>query len=101
MANETAFTSGRSLTSVAENVELLTGQRGNNLDKAITYRDLESLGIATLSRIGSNYKATSNPILTSIPYAVDFPTKPLNVIANGAFNTILIEWDDPDYRGHS
>lgn len=100
VANDTAFTSGRDLPSVAENVELLTGQRGNQLDKAVTYRDLESLGVATLSRIGSNYKATANPALSSSPGVVDFPTKPKNVIANGAFNTILIEWDEPDYRGH-
>lgn len=101
MANNTAFTSGRDLNSVSENVELLTGQRGNQLDKAVTYRDLESLGVATLSRIGSNYKATSNPVLTTTVGVVDSPTKPQNVQAHGAFNTILIDWDEPDYRGHS
>lgn len=101
MANNTAFTSGRDLNSVSENVELLTGQRGNQLDKAVTYRDLESLGVATLSRIGSNYKATANPTLIATSSAVDFPAKPLNVAANGAFNTILIDWDEPNYRGHS
>jgi hypothetical protein len=100
LANVTAFTSGRDLASVSENVELLTGQRGNQLDKAVTYRDLESLGVATLSRIGSNYKATSNPVLTTTVGVVDSPTKPQNVQAHGAFNTILIDWDDPDYRGH-
>ena len=101
MANNTSFTSGRDLNSVSENVELLTGQRGNQLDKAVTYRDLESLGVATLSRIGSNYKATANPTLIATSSAVDFPAKPLNVAANGAFNTILIDWDEPNYRGHS
>ena len=100
MANSTAFTSGRDLPSVAENVELLTGQRGNKLDKAVTYRDLESLGVATLSRIGSSYSAKANPVLTTTASVVDTPTKPKNVQANGAFNTILIEWDEPDYRGH-
>lgn len=101
MANSTAFTSGRDLNSVSENVELLTGQRGNQLDKAVTYRDLQSLGLATLSRIGSNYKAGINTDLISSPTDIQFPVKPLNVIANGAFNTILIEWDDPNYRGHA
>ncbi|MDD2341431.1 MAG: DUF1983 domain-containing protein [Tolumonas sp.] len=101
MANSTAFTSGRDLNSVSENVELLTGQRGNQLDKAVTYRDLQSLGLATLSRIGSNYKAGINTDLISSPTDIQFPAKPLNVIANGAFNTILIEWDDPNYRGHA
>ena len=33
VANVTAFTSGRDLASVSENVELLTGQRGNKLDR--------------------------------------------------------------------
>jgi predicted phage tail protein len=101
VANVTAFTSGRDLASVSENVELLTGQRGNKLDKAVTYRDLESLGVATLSRIGSSYSAKANPVLTTTASVVDTPTKPKNVQANGAFNTILIDWDEPDYRGHS
>ena len=100
MANSTAFTSGRDLPSVSENVELLTGQRGNQLDKAVTYRDLQSLGLATLSRVGTSYKASSIHSSSSTS-VVDFPTKPQNVIANGAFNTILIDWDEPDYRGHS
>ncbi len=101
MADKAAFSAGRDLPSVAENVELLTGQRGNQLDKAVTYRDLQSLGLATLSRIGSNYKAGINTDLISSPTDIQFPVKPLNVIANGAFNTILIEWDDPNYRGHA
>jgi hypothetical protein len=101
VADKAAFASGRDLPSVAENVELLTGQRGNQLDKAVTYRDLQSLGLATLSRIGSNYKAGINADLISSPTDIQFPVKPLNVIANGAFNTILIEWDDPNYRGHA
>ena len=101
MADKAAFASGRDLPSVAENVELLTGQRGNQLDKAVTYRDLQSLGLATLSRIGSNYKAGVNTDLISSPTDIQFPVRPLNVIANGAFNTILIEWDDPNYRGHA
>lgn len=101
MANNTSFTSGRDLNSVSENVELLTGQRGNQLDRAVTYRDLESLGVATLSKVGSSYKATANSVLTSSSGVVYFPSKPNNVVASGAFNTILIDWDEPDYRGHA
>ena len=92
VANHTSFTSGRDLNSVSENVELLTGQRGNQLDRAVTYRDLESLGVATLSKVGSSYKATANSVLTSSSGVVYFPSKPNNVVASGAFNTILIDW---------
>lgn len=102
MANKSNFRAGRNQDALSENVELLTGQRGDGLDRAITLRELNNLGLAGLSRIGGIY--TSKPGITtgtSQVGVVDFPSKPLNVAASGAFNTILITWDEPNYRGHS
>ena len=102
MANKSNFRAGRNQDTLSENVELLTGQRGDGLDRAITLRELNNLGLAGLSRIGGIYTSkTGITAGTSQAGVVDFPSKPLNVSASGAFNTILITWDEPNYRGHS
>lgn len=102
MANKSNFRAGRNQDALSENVELLTGQRGDGLDRAITLRELNELGLAGLSRIGGIYTSkTGITAGTTKAGAVDFPAKPLNVVASGAFNTILITWDEPNYRGHS
>ncbi|WP_392440407.1 hypothetical protein AABD61_08610 [Edwardsiella piscicida] len=46
MSKRHAFRAGRSLDSLYENVELMTGQRGDGQDKAITARELVALGLA-------------------------------------------------------
>lgn len=102
MADKSSFRAGRDNAALSENVELLTGQRGDGLDRAITLRELNRLGLATLSRIGGIYTSKNGTVPGSAtPGVVDFPGKPLNVLVNGAFNTILIQWDEPNYRGHA
>lgn len=103
MARDNAYTSGRDLGSVSENVELLTGQRGDRLDKAVTYRELQSLGLATLARVGKSYQAraadsASDPVSSNV---IDSPGQPRDVEASGAFNIILLTWTEPVYRGHA
>ncbi len=44
------YRAGRNAQSLYENVELLTGQRGDGLDKALTLRDLSQLGMVQLNR---------------------------------------------------
>ncbi|WFO12722.1 hypothetical protein MAY82_17335 [Edwardsiella ictaluri] len=46
MSKRHTFRAGRSLDALYENVELMTGQRGDGQDKAITARDLVALGLA-------------------------------------------------------
>jgi hypothetical protein len=103
VAKDNAYTSGRDLGSVSENVELLTGQRGDRLDKAVTYRELQSLGLATLARVGKSYQAraadsASEPVSSNV---IDFPGQPHDLQASGAFNIVLLTWSEPDYRGHA
>ncbi|MFM5244404.1 phage tail tip fiber protein [Aeromonas caviae] len=82
-------------------MELLTGQRGDRLDKAVTFRELAALGLSTLRPgAGGVYVPGKNPDLFP-PGQMEFPHAPVNVIANGAFHTVLVEWDPPQYRGHA
>lgn len=96
-----AYRAGRDQAATSENVELLTGQRGDKLDKAVTFRELNALGLATLRPgAGGIYVPGKNPDL--FPTGVyDKPHAPVNVQASGAFHTVLVDWDGPTYRGHS
>lgn len=96
-----AYRAGRDQAATSENVELLTGQRGNKLDKAVTFRELSALGLATLRPgTGGIYVPGKNPDL--FPTGVyDKPHAPVNVQAKGAFHTVLVDWGGPTYRGHA
>ncbi|MFM5744383.1 DUF1983 domain-containing protein [Aeromonas veronii] len=96
-----AYRAGRDQAATSENVELLTGQRGNKLDKAVTFRELNALGLAALRPgAGGIYVPGKNPDL--FPTGVyDKPHAPVNVQASGAFHTVLVDWDGPTYRGHA
>lgn len=96
-----AYRAGRDQSATSENVELLTGQRGNKLDKAVTFRELNALGLAMLRPgAGGIYVPGKNPDL--FPTGVyDKPHAPVNVQASGAFHTVLVDWDGPTYRGHA
>ena len=99
MAVKSNFRAGRNNDALTENVELLTGQRGDGLDRAITLRELNALGLASLSRINGVYTSKNGTVPgASTPGVVDHPSKPLNVTVNGAFNTILIAWDETNDR---
>ncbi len=101
MAKKPAYRAGRDQAATAENVELLTGQRGDRLDKAVTFRELAALGLSTLRPgAGGVYVPGKNSDLFPSGQ-MEFPHAPVNVIANGAFHTVLVEWDPPRYRGHA
>ncbi|MFM5266239.1 DUF1983 domain-containing protein [Aeromonas caviae] len=101
MSRKPAYRAGRDQAATSENVELLTGQRGDRLDKAVTYRELAALGLSTLRQgAGGVFVPGKNPELFP-PGQMEFPHAPVNVIANGAFHTVLVEWDPPKYRGHA
>lgn len=101
MSKKPSYRAGRDQAATSENVELLTGQRGDRLDKAVTYRELAALGLSTLRQgAGGVFAPGKNPELFP-PGQMEFPHAPVNVIANGAFHTVLVEWDPPKYRGHA
>lgn len=65
-------------------------------DKSIvTKQALLDAGIAAIDRSG-NVTPADPGAFSAIP-----PPAPLNVVANGAMTSILVEWDAPAYRNHA
>ncbi|GKW34880.1 hypothetical protein PEC730217_36600 [Pectobacterium carotovorum subsp. carotovorum] len=98
------FRAGKDPSAVLENVETLTGQRGDGRNRAVTYGDLATLGLANLRQLGGG-KVTLTPGNGSggsnSGGGVQKPTKPTNFKATGGFAYVLLEWDMPNYRGRS
>lgn len=99
--SRTAFRAGRDQASLSENMELLTGQRGDGSSRAVTYKDLAKLGVLTLRR-GAGGKVVPEIVKPGDKdNSVSRPTKPQNVKATGGFGSILVTWDNPTYSGHA
>lgn len=99
MVNKT-FRAGRNSETVQENIEILTGQRGNGLDRAVTLRDLTSTNLISVSKTTSGkYVLAGSTVATDNAVAV--PTTPTGLIITGGFSSIMIRWDIPRYYGHA
>ncbi|WP_145607994.1 phage tail tip fiber protein [Yersinia rochesterensis] len=95
------FRAGRDAAAISENIEVLTGQRGDGRNRAVTYADLADLDLAKLrSGAGGKLQLKPSPNDNTGP-SPSFPTQPRNFKANGGFSAVLLEWDMPNYRGHS
>ncbi|WP_409308665.1 DUF1983 domain-containing protein [Pectobacterium sp. B1J-3] len=98
------FRAGKDQSTVLENIETLTGQRGDGRNRAVTYGELANLGLANLRQLGGG-KVTLTPGNGSggsnSGGGVQKPTKPTNFKATGGFAYVLLEWDMPNYRGRS
>ncbi len=82
--------------ALKEALEVRLGRRGNELDRAITVRELYENGVINLkgkpsATVGSNQAMTP----TTIVGDTSAPPKPTNVVANGAFVGTLVSWDKP------
>ena len=89
--------------SLKENLDVLAGNRGDPLDRAITARDLIDSGIAKLSA-GSTFTSGSSANIIRNEVAVpnlDVPPAPTSLTVNGAFQSILLTWNMELYTGHS
>ncbi|AOR58819.1 phage tail tip fiber protein [Pectobacterium parmentieri] len=98
------FRAGKDQTAVLENVETLTGQRGDGRNRAVTYGDLATLGLANLRQLGGGKVALTHGNGSGGSNAgggVQKPSKPTNFKATGGFAYVLLEWDMPNYRGRS
>ncbi len=96
------FRAGRNEQATQENIELLTGQRGNGLDRAITLRDLASVGLAGVSKTSSgSYVISSGSGNSSSDVVIAFPTAPTGFQITGGFGSIMLRWDAPRYPGHA
>ncbi|WP_217513915.1 hypothetical protein [Vibrio metschnikovii] len=100
--SRTAFRAGRDQASLSENMELLTGQRGDGSSRAVTYKDLAKLGVLTLRR-GAGGKVVPEIVKPgdSEKPGVDRPIQPQNVKAMGGFSAILVSWSNPSFRGYA
>lgn len=99
-----SFRASNTQQGLTENMQILTGQKGDRLDKALTLREAAELGMVSLRRNGSGQ------IVPELPPAkptdpewsgVQQPVAPTGVTADGAFHTITLTWDTPAYKGHS
>ncbi|WP_322864400.1 phage tail tip fiber protein [Aeromonas allosaccharophila] len=89
---------------LTENMQILTGQKGDRLDKALTLREAAAIGMINLRRNGSGVVVPELPPdkPTDPEWSgVQTPTAPVNVTADGAFHTITLTWDAPSYKGHA
>ena len=90
--------------SVSENLDTLSGRRGNIIDRAVTFRDLLDSGVlrlagGILSDGGIDVTNPNDP--DSDPNGpIELPTKPTNLVASGGFNVISLNWELAPYSGH-
>lgn len=93
---------GKDLSAVVENMEIGTGQRGDGRHAFVTREELVGLKLARRRTSGgASYALNPGIEIDSNLMVVDFPSKPLNFKATGGFGSVLLEWDMPNYRGHS
>lgn len=90
--------------ALAENMQILTGQKGDRLDKALTLREAGEIGLIKLLRRnggGVTAELPDPPDKEPNKPTIQPPVKPENVTADGAFRTIVLTWDIPSYQGHA
>ena len=94
----------KTFDAIVERLEVLDGLRGDELDRAVTYRDLSLSGFTVLSGAGG-------------PYITDSPTgggggtggggdgpgigpagPPSNLSASETFLALLLTWDNPSFN---
>lgn len=89
--------------SVSESLDVLTGRRGDVIDRAVTFRDLIDTGVLKLVKglgTGSGGGTIINPNDNPDGGPTQLPTQPENFNATGGFNIIFLNWTLPPYNGH-
>jgi len=89
--------------SVKENLDVLLGQRGQPLDKAVTWRDLldkDLIGLVDgVTAFDGNPDVTERKDDTN-DWDVEIPPAPYDLTAVGAFRNIMLNWKMRRYNGH-
>ncbi|MDE0931023.1 MAG: hypothetical protein OSA77_10065, partial [Halioglobus sp.] len=78
------------LHAIKEALEVQVGHRGEQLDKAVTFRDLSDAGMAKFrfdNTTGGQLLPITNPGDQSTP-----PT-PRSLAANGTFTNVILSWE--------
>ena len=92
----------QSESAITENIEILTGQRGNGENRALLVKDLVNLDdMKRRALINSASGGGHNGGLPITTGGVERPHKPVNLVGTGGFTFIAITWDKPTYRGHA
>lgn len=81
--------------ALTDAVAIMTGQRGQGLDRVITLRELGKLDGFNIRNFGRGFQISFDP--DNIDKNYQRPTKPVFVNYYGLFETVLITWGDPDY----
>lgn len=98
------FRASNSPQGLTENMQILTGQKGDRLDKALTLREAAAIGMVNLRRNGSGQIVPELPPATSGDpewSGVQQPVAPTGVTVDGAFHAVTLTWDAPAYNGHA
>lgn len=64
---------------------------GSGANSLVTTGDLVNGGLASLDAAGNLVP----------PSGIVTPPAPTNVVATGALTSVIVDWDEPTYRGHS
>lgn len=102
--SKATFRASSTQQGLIENMQILTGQKGDRMDKALTLREAAAIGIVNLRRNGRGEIVPElAPEKNTDPEwsGVQTPTAPVNVTADGAFHTVTLTWDPPSYKGHA
>lgn len=102
--NKSTFRASSTQQGLTENMQILTGQKGDRLDKALTLREAASLGMLNLRRTSGGAVVPELPPANNVDpewSGVQPPHAPVNVSVSGAFHTIVLIWDAPTYWGHA
>lgn len=92
---------GRSVSAISQLLEILTGGRGDGMDRALTPRDLVDIGVLKLDAGTLPGTGVLKPVEPGDKDGgIDKPTAPSNVTAVGGFTAILLSFDTPAYKGH-
>ena len=79
----------------SERIDVLSGFRGNPLDRALTPRDLIDLGLAkVLGKLGNKIVAGGNFTPVNPPKNTAIPPRPENLDVIGGLANIFLTWEN-------
>ena len=78
------------LTAIKEVLEVQVGHRGEDLDKAVTFRDLTDSGIATFKAESNGISSVLEPVINV--GAQTAPPNPVTLTASATFTNVLLSW---------
>ena len=95
----------RFLEAVKETVQGMVGQRGDPLDKTVSFRDLLDAGVVEAARRFTQLPTGADPVqfLRTVNPRPETtrPTSVTNFRATGGYRNVLLTWGQPTYSNHA